>query len=308
MNENKTNSELFYNALLPLTSIETDPKNPRKLAITLQDIKEGFSRNDPNCSRKETELQKLREVANTINKSGILNPIIVYKDADKYRIVAGERRYLASFISGAKEIEVRVYYSKPSGFDLKLAQWVENTAREDLSLMERLDNIRDMINEYLKQFPHAMINATWLREKTCLSLPQATYYINVLNAPKDVIEAIQRGYISSLDKAAIINSVDNLKQREQAIKACKDGMSLKKLRDIVNDFKQGKTAKITDVNLIQLGATPNHKVLEFIVNSIVQQSEFQFLAQEFANCRWDKAKEASKAFKKLITLLEERIA
>jgi ParB family chromosome partitioning protein len=266
MQNNQQSAEIFYNTVLPLVLVEPDPENPRKLAIRLQDIRDGFSRNDPLFTQKEAELQKLREVAGTITRSGILNPIIVYKHADKYRIVAGERRFLATFISGAKEIEVRVYQQKPNGFDLKLAQWVENTAREDLSLMERLDNVRDMITEYAKQYPETKVTATWLKDKTSLSLPQATYYINVLRAPDNVIAAIKRGDINSLDKAAIITSSPDAELRAKAISACKAGMSLKNLREMLNSFKQQPDkANAGSSNAISLGSTLNCKVIETIV-------------------------------------------
>jgi ParB family chromosome partitioning protein len=306
MQNNQQSAEIFYNTVLPLVLVEPDPENPRKLAIRLQDIRDGFSRNDPLFTQKEAELQKLREVAGTITRSGILNPIIVYKHADKYRIVAGERRFLATFISGAKEIEVRVYQQKPNGFDLKLAQWVENTAREDLSLMERLDNVRDMITEYAKQYPETKVTATWLKDKTSLSLPQATYYINVLRAPDNVIAAIKRGDINSLDKAAIITSSPDAELRAKAISACKAGMSLKNLREMLNSFKQQPDkANAGSSNAISLGSTLNCKVIETIVRVITNQPEFQDFAHDFTDCNWSSSKEASKAFKKLIALLEK---
>ena len=77
-------------------------------------------------------------MAHTIKANGVINPIVVYKLGELYRIVAGERRCLASILAGKQEIEARVFNEKPKGFDLKLIQWVENTAREDLTLDERL--------------------------------------------------------------------------------------------------------------------------------------------------------------------------
>ncbi|MCP6769829.1 ParB N-terminal domain-containing protein, partial [Klebsiella pneumoniae] len=78
------------------------------------------------------ELEKLKELASTIESSGVINPIVVYKRGEVYRVVAGERRCLASFLANKSEIEARVFNEKPKGFELKLIQWIENTAREDL--------------------------------------------------------------------------------------------------------------------------------------------------------------------------------
>lgn len=297
-------SSLFYSTVLPLAVIEPDPENPRKLALGLQDIRDGFSKNDPLAAQKELELQKLREVAGTINKSGILNPIIVYQHGDKYRIVAGERRFLAAFITGAKEIEARIYHEKPNDFDLKLAQWVENTAREDLSLMERLDNVRDLIKEYIKLNPDTKVTATWLKDRIHLSLPQATYYLNVLRAPEDLSAAIKRGEINSLDKAAVITTAAVPELRAKAIAACKSGITLKKLRDLVNSAKLGTKINIEKSN-ISLGTITNHKVLAEIFRAVVSLPEYQNLTQEFTDNDWNQPQTASKAFKKLITILEK---
>ena len=105
----------------------------------------GLDRNDPLYERKLEELEKLKELAITIESSGVINPIVVYKRGEVYRVVAGERRSLASILAGKNEIEARVFNEKPKGFELKLIQWIENTAREDLTLDERIGNIREII-------------------------------------------------------------------------------------------------------------------------------------------------------------------
>src|SRR6185437_4200103 len=144
----ENNTGIFRNTILPLSRIELDPDNPRKLAISLEDVLHGMDKKDTLYERKQEELERLKELAITIENSGIINPVVAYKNGEVYRIVAGERRCLASFLAGKNEIEARIYNEKPKGFELKLLQWIENTAREDLSLSERIDNIREVIIEY----------------------------------------------------------------------------------------------------------------------------------------------------------------
>src|SRR5437016_1340031 len=165
----------FRNAVLPLARIELDPDNPRKLAITIDDVRHGLRREDPAWARKQQELDSLKELAMTIESSGVINPVVAYKGTEAYRIVAGERRCLASLLAGRSEIEARIFNEKPRGFELKLIQWIENTAREDLTLEERVGNIRDMWQEYRLQHPDKMLTPTLLHSMTGLSMAQSSY-------------------------------------------------------------------------------------------------------------------------------------
>src|SRR3990167_7297971 len=133
----ENNAGVFRNVILPLSRIELDPDNPRKLAVSLEDIQQGINKGDAALSQKLAEVEKLKELAETIKTSGVINPIVVYKRGEHYRVVAGERRCLASILAGKQEIDARVFNEKPKGFELKLIQWIENTAREDLTLDER---------------------------------------------------------------------------------------------------------------------------------------------------------------------------
>jgi ParB family chromosome partitioning protein len=201
------NAGIFRNTILPLTRIELDPDNPRQLSINLFDVKAGIQPDDSCYQRKYEELEKLKELAHTIKASGVINPIVVYKQGEFYRVVAGERRCLASILAGKQEIEARVFNERPRAFELKLIQWVENTAREDLTLNERLENIREIIKAYQLQHHHSEVNATLLKNITGLSLSQSSYYLAALNAPHDVQTEIQHGNIRNLDKAAFIACV-----------------------------------------------------------------------------------------------------
>src|SRR5579863_6711299 len=81
----ENNAGIFRNVILPLSRVELDPDNPRKLAVTLQDVQQGLDKQDTLYDRKHAEIEKLRELANTIESSGVINPIVVYKRGEVYR-------------------------------------------------------------------------------------------------------------------------------------------------------------------------------------------------------------------------------
>lgn len=306
----ENNAGLFRNVILPLSRIELDPDNPRKLTVDISDIKMGLRSDDSRLLAKQSELEKLKELAHTIKTNGIINPIVVYKHGEIYRVIAGERRCLASILAGKQEIDARVFQERPKAFELKLLQWVENTAREDLTLDERLGNIKDILTEYQKQQPGSTPSATLLKNITGLSLPQCSYYLTTLNAPEDVAEAIQNGSIRNLDKAAMIASIRSLDLRQQAIKACINGSTIKELRNLISQQKQSsavvQTTRAQVMNLNQtLNANP--KVIRTLVEAVLKQEGFKHHFSTFKNVNWLDNKQATKAFRKLVDIIEGEI-
>ena len=127
--------------VVPLRKIELDPENPRDLALTFLDLYGDLYKDDSEYTRKKKEKETLQTLANSIKEQGVLNPIIVYKFGDKYRLITGERRTLASIICGKEDIQARILEGRPSQLTLGVLQWIENIEREDLSLWERLRNL-----------------------------------------------------------------------------------------------------------------------------------------------------------------------
>lgn len=312
----ENNAGVFRNVVLPLSRIELDPENPRKLAINLLDVQEGLNRNDPLFDRKQEELERLKELAQTIESSGVINPIVVYKRGEVYRVVAGERRCLASILANKNEVEARVFNEKPKGFELKLIQWIENTAREDLTLDERIGNIREIIREYQNQHGESPVSATLLKNITGLSLPQATYYLAVMQAPDDLQQLIVDGQIRSLDKAAVLAGISSDELRKDALEACVNGCSLKELRSMISRDKQAiKKQSLESLSLkrgravsrVNMGFTLKTDVVQAIVSSVLNQAEFKRYTDIFSKVDWTHFEQASRAFRKLIEILEHEI-
>jgi len=314
----ENNAGIFRNVVLPLSRIELDPDNPRKLAITLTDVREGLNKHDPLYTQKSAELERLKELAATIQSSGVINPIVVYKRAELYRVVAGERRCLASILANKLEIDARVFNEKPKGFELKLVQWIENTAREDLTLDERIENIRDLLREYQGQGNVNEATASLLRDITGLSLPQSTYYLSVLNAPEDLKVAIAKGEIRSLDKAALLAGIQSELTRKQAIEACINGCSLKELRQIISQqrdlAKKQKQVMLSENSLrsigkrVNMGSTEHIMVVKEIVNAILSQGKYQKYGPIFSAIDWAHIKQTTLAFRQLVDILERELA
>lgn len=303
----ENNEGMFRNTVIPLTRIEPDPNNPRKLSLKIDDLPEGPKKSDEQYKVKQEEFLRLKELSESITKSGLINPITVFKHLDKYRIIAGERRFLASIIAGKTDIEARAFNSKPTGFQLKLVQWFENTAREDLSLKERVNNIRDVIEAYVKDKSNTKITGKLLQEIIGLSSSQAGAYLAVVRADLKLLDRIFSANIQSLDKAAMIVSMDSDAKVEEAIDLCAEGYSISELRKRLS--KKDAPPKKVDVvsnknNKISMGTTKNIQVPKTLAETILAKPEFSAHKSKFAHVEWDSGMEASEAFKKLVKIME----
>ncbi|MCR5292281.1 MAG: ParB/RepB/Spo0J family partition protein [Eubacterium sp.] len=118
---------------------------PAEQFINISDI-------EPNRSqpRKTFDEEALNELADSIKKFGVIEPLIVTKAGKKYEIIAGERRWRASRLAGIKHIPVIIRdYSKQEKMEVAL---IENLQRSDLNPIEEANAYKLLIEEFnLKQ-------------------------------------------------------------------------------------------------------------------------------------------------------------
>ena len=96
---------------------------------------------------------RLRELAESIKANGIIQPIVVRKDGDRFQIIAGERRWRAAMLAGLTRVPV-VVRDVESGRERSLLEMalVENIQREDLNPIDEALAYRRLADEFqLKQ-------------------------------------------------------------------------------------------------------------------------------------------------------------
>lgn len=100
--------------------------------------------------RKVFDQQALEGLSQSIAKYGLLNPIVLRKNGNRYEIIAGERRFRASLILGHKEIDAII--KNVDNRDIDILSIVENVQREDLTALEEANAYNELIKNYgLKQ-------------------------------------------------------------------------------------------------------------------------------------------------------------
>lgn len=103
---------------------------------------------EPNSSqpRKNFDEESLNELAESIKKFGVLQPLLVQKKDDHYEIIAGERRWRAAKVAGLTEVPVVIReYDRQQTMEIAL---IENVQRADLNPIEEAMAYQQLIQEF----------------------------------------------------------------------------------------------------------------------------------------------------------------
>ena len=129
-------------ALLPSApSIGAVPEAAGILEIPLQDISP-----NPKQPRKDFDINSLNNLAGSLKKSGVIQPVVVRKVGSGYQLIVGERRWRAAKLAGLERIPAVVReVSDVESLELAL---VENLLREDLNPIEEAEAYQRLLAEF----------------------------------------------------------------------------------------------------------------------------------------------------------------
>lgn len=168
-----------------------------------------------NQPRKTFNDESLNDLASSIKEYGLLNPIVVTKKGESYEILAGERRYRASKLIGAKEIDVIIKSFNEK--DVDVLSLVENIQREDLKPLEEASAYKSLAD-----------NHRMTQEDIAKTVGKSRSYIantlRLLNLNEFEKKALNDGKISPSQARTLLSIVD-VGQRSQTL----------------NDFINGRT-------------------------------------------------------------------
>jgi len=155
--------------------------------------------------RKNFDEKSLIELTKSIKEYGILNPILVRKQDDKYEIIAGERRYRAAKLAGLTEIPVIIKNIKES--DLAELALIENLHRENLNPIEEAKSYEEIMR---------LSNLTQqsLGKKLGRSQAFIANKIRLLSLPKTIQEALINKKISERHARSLMTVTDQKHQQE----------------------------------------------------------------------------------------------
>lgn len=182
-------------ALIPGVSCDS---GAQVIELSLAEI-----RPNPIQPRKKIDEDKLAELAESIKVHGILSPIIVRKNASKYEIIAGERRFHACMKAGLDRIPVIVKeVSDDESFKISM---IENLQREDLNPMEEAEAYCTLKEQF--HLTHQEIAEAVLKERSTV-----TNAMRLVTLSEEIKSALREGAITAGHARALL-MVENEQER-----------------------------------------------------------------------------------------------
>ena len=179
----------------------------------------------------------LRELADSIGKRGVLQPILVVRKDDHYEIVAGERRWRAAKIAGLAKIPVIV--RELSEQELTEVALIENIQREDLNPIEEAQAYRQLMDDFsLKQDE--------LAAKVSKSRSAVANSLRLLKLDERVQAMVMEGSLSEGHARALLGLSDKKKQLEAAKEIAGKGGSVREAERLVKRMNQPEKPETAD--------------------------------------------------------------
>jgi ParB family chromosome partitioning protein len=191
---------------------------------------------NPNQPRTVISQDAIDELADSIGKVGMLQPIIVRPFADGYQIIAGERRWRAAKVAGLERVPVRVMStSEIESLELAL---IENLQRQDLNAMEEAHGYRRLLNE------HQMTQAE-LADKVSKSRSAIANTLRLLDLPEEIQDLIAQEKLTAGHARAVLSIPDDERRLKLANKIVDEGLSVREAETLSRLFAAGQSADRT---------------------------------------------------------------
>ena len=188
-----------------------------RLEVNLYDID-----TNPNQPRKTFDPEKLAELAASIKRHGIVQPILVKKNGSRYTIVAGERRYRAARQAGLMKVPVTLTdVDEDTIMEISL---VENIQRENLNPIEEAAAIKLLMQQH-------DLTQEEVSERVGKSRPAIANALRLLTLTKSVQKLIKDGRLSAGHGKMLAGVGDPRIQMELAEKCVEGDWSVRRLED-----------------------------------------------------------------------------
>ncbi len=182
--------------------------------------------------RKEFNQEALDALVLSVKEKGVLQPLLVRKNDDKYEIIAGERRWRASKLAGIQEVPV--IEKELSNKEVLEVALIENLLREDLSVIEEAEGYSRLI----KEFSHTHEALSQIIGK---SRSYITNTLRLLTLPETVQECVKNGELTA-GHAKVLVGLENIEEVVQKI--ISKGLTVRQTEDYVNNLKNSNIDKI----------------------------------------------------------------
>jgi ParB family chromosome partitioning protein len=189
---------------------------------------------NPDQPRKNFDQESLKELAASIKQHGIIQPLVVSpsdSDKSKYLIIAGERRWRASFLADLKTVPVIVRSSQELE-RLEIAL-IENVQRVDLNPLEQALSIERLHEQF-------SLSYDTISKKLGKAISTVSNIARLLQLPENAKEALVNGVITEGHARTLLSLKDDPERQEYLLKAIiEQGWNVRQAERFVVSIKEG---------------------------------------------------------------------
>ena len=223
-------------AIFATENVEIVTDNDKIVEIALDEVKK-----NPYQPRTYFNEEKLNELKESIEKNGLLQPIIVKKAVKGYYIIAGERRYRAFELLGRKEIPAII--KEMTDEEMMVFAVLENLQREDLSALEESESYKNLMDKM-------SLTQEELAKKLGKSRPYIANSLRLLKLPTEIKNKLEQGVISTAHARTLLSLKTKKAMEEVCTLVVERKMSVRELEEYVAKLlkpKEVKKAKAKDI-------------------------------------------------------------
>jgi ParB family chromosome partitioning protein len=188
---------------------------------------------NPTQPRTQFDEEALKELSDSIKQLGIIQPITVKKQDEKYIIISGERRWRASQLAGLTTLPA--YIREVDDENLHAMALVENIQRQDLNAIEIALGMQRLIDE-------CNLTQEAMAEKVGKKRSTVSNYMRLLTLPSEVQLALKEGLIT-MGHAKAIAGID-AEQQLWALKRClKKALSVRQMEELARKLSEQSTTE-----------------------------------------------------------------
>ena len=170
--------------------------------------------------------KELNELANSIIKYGVIQPIVLRSIGEKYEIIAGERRYKASCIAGLKKIPA-IINNTDDNTSAEIAL-LENLQRKNLSVIEEAQSYKKLMDKGFTQDDIAT--------KLGISQSAVANKMRLLNLPKEVQDALLYNRISERHARSLLSLNNEDLQKSLLHRITSEKLTVKQTEEAVSEL------------------------------------------------------------------------
>jgi ParB family chromosome partitioning protein len=188
---------------------------------------------NPFQPRKLFSSDKLRELADSIKESGLIQPIVVYQREDRYYLLVGERRWRAAQLLKWEKIPAIV--KELTEDEVMIGALIENIQREDLNAIEVAEGIDALLQK-------TGLNQEAAAGKLGMSRTALTNLLRLLRLPDRIKEGIVSGEISPGHARPLLTLNDDSDRMSAFAKILHSKLSVRQTETLVKNFYKSSKA------------------------------------------------------------------